>query len=157
MLALVATAATLWAIRNDSQLVAGDDCEPGAVAIKTAPIPDPEEIEVVVLNGTDRPGLGEQAASQLEDRGFVVTEIGDTDEEVEQSAVVRYGPDQYAAGIHTHAYFYGGRDGFDLEWEEPITIVLGDAFKEVRSTSDARQSFALGSGISTPEGTCAVE
>ncbi|MCH7232648.1 LytR C-terminal domain-containing protein [Glycomyces sp. L485] len=156
-LALVAAVATLWAIRNDSQLSSGSDCQPGAVEIKTAPIPDPPEIEIVVLNGTDRPGLADQAAVQLEDRGFVVVEVGDTDEEVGEAALVKYGPEQYAAGLHTHAYFYGGRDGFNLEWEGPITIVLGNAFKEARSTSDARQSFALGSGITLPEGTCAVE
>src|SRR5690606_24463584 len=47
-LALVAALVTLWAIRNDSQLHGGQDCPPGAVEIKTAPIPDPEEIEVVL-------------------------------------------------------------------------------------------------------------
>ncbi len=156
-LALVAALATLWAIRNDSQVSAGADCAPGAVEIKTAPIPDPEQIEVVVLNGTERTGLAEQAAGQLEDRGFKVIEVGDTDERIDEAALVKYGPEEYAGGLHTHAYFYGGRDGFDLEWEEPITIVLGDAFKEVRSTSDARQSFAQSGGITTPDGTCAVE
>lgn len=157
-LALLAGVITVWAIRNDSQLSAnGGDCEPGAVEIKTSPIPDPSEIDVVVLNGTDRTGLGDQAASQLEDRGFNVVEVGDTEETFDGSALVRFGPGQYAAGIHTHAYFYQGRDGFDLEWEEPITVVLGDAFKEVRSTSDARQSFAQSGGITAPEGTCTVE
>ncbi|WP_460495312.1 LytR C-terminal domain-containing protein [Glycomyces tarimensis] len=156
-LALLATVATLWAIRNDSQVAGGNDCEPGAVEIKTAPIPDPEEIQIVVLNGTDRPGLAEQAAVQLEDRGFEVIEVGDTDETFDGSALVRYGPEEYAAGLHTHAYFYQGRDGFDLEWDQPVTVVLGDAFREVRSTSDARQSFAQSGGISAPEGTCAVE
>lgn len=156
-LALVAALATLWAIRNDSQLSGGDDCEPGAVEIKTAPIPDPEEIEVVVLNGTDRADLADQAAAQLEDRGFKVVEVGDTDERYEGSALVKYGPDEYAAGLHTHAYFYEGEDAFGLEWDEPITVVLGDAFKEVRSTSDARQSFAQSGGISPPKGTCTVE
>ncbi|GAB3644626.1 hypothetical protein GCM10028833_01360 [Glycomyces tarimensis] len=156
-MALLATVATLWAIRNDSQVAGGNDCEPGAVEIKTAPIPDPEEIQIVVLNGTDRPGLAEQAAVQLEDRGFEVIEVGDTDETFDGSALVRYGPEEYAAGLHTHAYFYQGRDGFDLEWDQPVTVVLGDAFREVRSTSDARQSFAQSGGISAPEGTCAVE
>lgn len=156
-LALVAALVTLWAIRNDSQLPGGQDCPPGAVEIKTAPIPDPEEIEVVLLNGTDRTGLAEQAAGQLEDRGFKVIEVGDTDETFDGSALVKYGPEQYAAGLHTHAYFYQGREAFDLEWDQPITVVLGDAFKEVRSTSDARQSFAQSGGISTPDGTCPVE
>lgn len=157
-LALLATVVTLWAIRNDSQLGGdGSDCAPGAVEIQTAPIPDPEEIEVVVLNGTDRPGLADQAAGQLEDRGFTVIEVDDTDEEFDGSALVKYGPDSYAAGLHTHAYFYQGRDAFDLEWDEPITVVLGDSFVEVRSTSDARQSFAQSGGITAPDGTCTVE
>ena len=156
-LALIAGLITLWAIRNDSQLSANNDCEPGAVEIKTAPIPDPSEIEVVVLNGTDRTGLAEQAASQLEDRGFVVTEVGDTDQRVDQPAVVFFGPDQFASGVHAHAYFLGGRQEFSLDWDQSITIILGDDFQEVRSTSDARQSFAQSGGIEAPEGTCAVE
>lgn len=156
-LALVAALATLWAIKNDSQLSGGVQCEPGAIEIKTAPIPDPEEIEIVVLNGTDRTGLAEQAAAQLEDRGFAIIDVGDTDEEYDGSALVKYGPEQYAGGLHTHAYFYQGHEVFDLEWDEPITVVLGDAFKEVRSTSDARQSFAQSGGISPPDGTCPVE
>jgi hypothetical protein len=156
-LALVAGLITLWAIQNDSQLSASSDCEPDAVEIKTAPIPDPSEIEVVVLNGTDRTGLAEQAASQLEDRGFVVTEVGDTDQKVDDPAVVYFGPSQFTAGVHAHAYFLGGRQEFALDWDKPITIILGDDFQEVRSTSDARQSFAQSGGIEAPEGTCAVE
>ncbi|SDD35164.1 LytR C-terminal domain-containing protein [Glycomyces harbinensis] len=156
-LALVAGLITVWAIRNDSQLSASSDCEPGAVEIKTAPIPDPSEIEVVVLNGTDRTGLGEQAAAQLEDRGFIVTDVGDTDEKVDEPAVVFFGPAQFAAGVHVHAYFLGGRQEFSLDWDKPITIILGDEFAEVRSTSDARQSFAQSGSIEAPEGTCTVE
>lgn len=156
-LALVAGLVTVWAIRNDSQTSAGGDCPPGAVEIRTAPIPKPEEIELVVLNGTDRDGLADQAAAQLEDRGFVVTETGDADEDYDGTALVYFGPNQYAAGVHAHAYFYQGYQSFDLEWDQPITIVLGDDFAEVRSASDARQSFAQG-GIGTPpEGTCTVE
>lgn len=156
-LALVAGLITLWAIRNDSQLSASSDCEPGAVEIKTAPIPDPSEIEVVVLNGTDRAGLGDQAAAQLEERGFIIVEVGDTEEPYDGITMVQFGPDQYAAGIHAHAYFLGGRQEFSLDWDQPITITLGDDFQEVRSTSDARQSFAQSGGIEPPEGTCTVE
>ncbi|MDN3239806.1 LytR C-terminal domain-containing protein [Glycomyces tritici] len=157
-LALIAGLVTVWAIRNDSQTSASGDCPPGAVEIKTAPIPKPEEIELVVLNGTDRDGLAEQAAAQLEDRGFIVTETGDADEDYDGTALVYYGPDQYAAGVHAHAYFYQGHDMFDLDWgDKPITVVLGDDFAEVRSASDARQSFAQGGIGEAPEGTCTVE
>ncbi|HEX2145074.1 MAG TPA: LytR C-terminal domain-containing protein [Glycomyces sp.] len=148
---------TLWAIRNDSQLSSSDNCEPGAIEIKTAPIPDPSEIEVVVLNGTDQTGLADQAASQLEDRGFIVVDTGDADENYDGTAQVFFGPDQYAAGLHTYAYFYQGRQEFQLDWGEPITVVLGDDFAEVRSASDARQSFAQSGLGETPEGTCTVE
>ncbi|MDA1384955.1 MULTISPECIES: LytR C-terminal domain-containing protein [Glycomyces] len=148
---------TVWAIRNDSQTSTSDECPPGAVEIKTSPIPKPGDIELVVLNGTDQDGLAEQAASQLEDRGFVVTETGDADEPYDGTALVYFGPDQYAAGIHAHAYFYQGHEEFDLDWDKPITIVLGSEFREVRSASDARQSFAQGGIGEAPEGTCTVE
>lgn len=157
VLALVAGLATYWAIQNDSQVSASSSCEPGAIEIKTAPIPKPEEIEVVVLNGTDRSGLADQAAAQLEDRGFVVVETGDAEEAYDGTALVFFGPDQYAAGIHTHAYFYQGHQSFDLDWDKPITIILGDDFAEVRSASDARQSFAQGGIGQLPKGTCTVE
>lgn len=157
VLALVAGLITLWAIRNDSQLTGGADCEPGAVEIKTAPIPAPEEIEVVVLNGTDRDGLADQAAAQLEDRGFIVVETGDAEENYDGTALVHFGPDQFTAGVHTHAYFYQGHQQFELEWDKPITVVLGADFQEVRSASDARQSFAQGGVGELPDGTCAVE
>lgn len=156
-LALVAGLITLWAIRNDSQVSEGSDCAPGAVEVKTAPIPAPAEIEVVVLNGTDSDGLADQAAAQLEDRGFVVVETGDAEEPYDGTALVYFGPEQFAAGVHTHAYFYQGHQQFELKWDKPITIVLGDDFAEVRSASDARQSFAQGGVGKLPEGTCAVE
>lgn len=157
VLALVAGVFTYWAIRNDSQLSASSSCPPGAVEIKTAPIPDPTEIEVIVLNGTDRTGLAEQAANQLEDRGFVVLDTGDAEEPYDGTALVYFGPEQYAAGKHTYAYFYQGSDVFDIEWDQPITIVLGKQFQEVRSASDARQSFAQGGIGEAPEGTCTVD
>jgi hypothetical protein len=156
-LALVAGLVTFWAIQNDSQTSANGDCPPGAVVIKIDDIPKPEEIELVVLNGTDRDGLADQAALQLEDRGFVVTETGDADEPYDGTALVYFGPEQYAAGVHAHAYFYQGTQAFDIDWDKPITIVLGDDFQEVRSASDARQSFAQGGLGTPPEGTCTVE
>lgn len=52
----------------------------------------PADVEITVLNGTNVTGLAARARDALEERGFVVVEIGDAGRQDVQGTVVRHGP-----------------------------------------------------------------
>ncbi|QSB06389.1 LytR C-terminal domain-containing protein [Natronoglycomyces albus] len=157
-LALIAGVATAWAVRSDSQQdYSTDRCESGDIEISLA-IPDTEDISLIILNGTDQSGLADQAAQQLEERGFNVVDVGDSEERNETPAIIYSGPETFGAGLHAWAYFHGGRSEFSLDYDqEAVTIILGSRFQQVKTESDARLTFATRDRITAPEGTCSIE
>ncbi|WP_025273971.1 LytR C-terminal domain-containing protein [Haloglycomyces albus] len=152
---------SVWvAVESDTQADGQrSQCDDDAILIETDPekVPATTEIEVVVLNATDRAGLAETVKDQLEDRGFSVLETDDSDAEVPDSAQVTFGAEQYLAGVHTKAYFYRGEMDFQADWDKPITIVVGDAFDQVKRTDEALRTFGQASSIQEPEGTCSID
>lgn len=74
---------------------------PGTVA--------PESVTVSVLNGSGTEHQAADAADELEDRGFVVGEVGDADAPAERTEV-RHAPDQRAAAALLARYLAGGAD-----------------------------------------------
>ncbi|MFD2861146.1 LytR C-terminal domain-containing protein [Salininema proteolyticum] len=152
--------ATWIAISKDTQ---GDGasgaCGGDLIPIETDPekIPPLEDIEIVVLNGTDRDGLAETARNQLEERGFTVVESDDTEARVDKSAEVTYGPDQYLAGLHVKSYFYRGAENFQADWDKPVTVTVGEGFDQVLRTDEALRTWSHASSIDPPKGTCSVD
>lgn len=155
-LALIAAVATAWAVRSDSQQdYTAERCGDNDIPIDMT-IPETEDIDLIVLNGTDRSGLADQAALQLEERGFNVVEVGDSEESMESTATVYSGPASFGEGLHSWAYFHAGRSEFSLDYEnDAVTIILGSDFQQVKTESDARLTFSQRDQITPPDGTCA--
>ncbi len=104
-------------------------------ATPDAPSPDlrPADIRVTVLNGTTTAGLAARAEAALEERGFVVAEIGDARRQDIQGTVVRHGPGDEAEARFVAEQFASA----DLELVDGdigIVVVLGA--EEVDRDSD---------------------
>jgi LCP family protein required for cell wall assembly len=84
----------------------------------------PEDVELVVLNGSGVEGLAGQTADELESRGFVVRDVGNADPT--NTTVVRYPEGQEAQARTVAAQVPGG--GVDVEQDDGVnvvTLVLG--------------------------------
>jgi LCP family protein required for cell wall assembly len=84
----------------------------------------PEDVELVVLNGSGVEGLAGQTADELESRGFVVRDVGNADPT--NTTVVRYPAGQEAQARTVAAQVPGG--GVDVEQDDSVnvvTLVLG--------------------------------
>lgn len=86
----------------------------------------PEDVELVVLNGTGVSGLAATTAEELRARGFTVNDIGDAP--ATETTVVRHPPGQEAQAQTVAAQAPGGDvaveadDGVDV-----VTLVLGSS------------------------------
>ncbi len=86
----------------------------------------PEDVNLVVLNGTGVTGLAGTTAEELRGRGFTVDDVGDAS--TTQTTVVRYPPGQEAQARTVAAQAPGG----DVELQEDqgvdvVTLVLGSS------------------------------
>lgn len=93
----------------------------------------PGDIEVTVLNGTGVAGLAARAKGALEERGFVVTEIGDAERQDLPGTVVRYGPGDEAEARLVADQFRSA-DLEQVDGDVGIVVVLGR--EEVGSGED---------------------
>jgi LCP family protein required for cell wall assembly len=87
----------------------------------------PEDVELVVLNGTSTSGLAAATAEELRGRGYTVAEIGDAP--ATDTTVVRYPPGQEAQARTVAAQ---AASSGDIELEEDggvdvVTLVLGSS------------------------------
>lgn len=106
-------------IRSGGDLPDGPNATPNGGPVEVVPA----DVEVTVLNGTTVTGLAARAGEALEERGFVVVEIGDADRQDVQGTVVRYGPEDEAAARLVAEQFASA----DLEQagDAGVVVVLG--------------------------------
>jgi hypothetical protein len=101
LLVLALAALGVWwnVLREDAERreVAAAACSSAAAAI---PSLDPAEVTVRVLNASNLSGRARQVADALQNRGFVISEVGNhgTNREVTGVGEVRYGPRGRDAG-----------------------------------------------------------
>lgn len=160
-LAVIAIATSWFAIAGDSQTAAGrEKCPPGAIPVDIS-LPEPEDVQVTVLNATKNDGLADTASSQLKDYGFDVIETGDSDkdeDDMEASVEIYYGPKTVAAGHLLRSYFAEEAHFFKLDYEEDyVKVILGSGFQQLYTESDARNALSDLGWPEAPEGTCALE
>jgi predicted dinucleotide-binding enzyme len=92
-----------------------------------------------VANGTDRSGLAVETAEAFAARGFVVTDVGNTDRPVKAgSAEVRYRKADVASAVVVASYVPGAKL-VKVERVEDATVAiwLGPDFTRVVSSDDA--------------------
>lgn len=94
----------------------------------------PADIQVTVLNGAGVSGLAARAKDALEERGFVVTEIGNAERQDVPGTVVRYGPGDEARARLVADQFRSA-DLEQVDGNIGIVVVLGR--EEVGSAEDS--------------------
>lgn len=93
---------------------------------------------VQVLNATDRTGLAGQVADELEARGFVIAEIGNSSAEVPEAAVVAFPAGAEPAALVTAAQLSGAVLRSDPA-APVVQVLLGDGWTDLTSLEVAAQ------------------
>ena len=93
---------------------------------------------VQVLNATDRTGLAGAVADELEARGFVVAEVGNSAADVPEAAVVAFPPGAEPAALVTAAQLSGAVLRSDPA-APVVQVLIGDAWTDLNSLEVAAQ------------------
>ncbi|MER7456937.1 LytR C-terminal domain-containing protein [Micromonospora sp. NPDC126480] len=115
-----------------------------------------EEVKINVLNGTDQPGLANKVADDFRNRKFQVKKTGNQKDQIDDIAVLRYGPKGVGSAHLLRAYFL---DNAETEYDpkredDTVDVVLGGAFQQLATTTEVNQSLGdLGSPVAPP-GSC---
>jgi hypothetical protein len=122
-----------------------DEAAACATAREAPPSLDPTTLSVRVLNGTDRAGLAQQVAGEMQRRGFTVAEIGndDTDREVTGPGEIRHGPRGEDAAAYVALLLPGAGLYPDTRATAQVDLVLGPEFE-------------FPAGLATPEQVAAA-
>ncbi|MGN9776638.1 LytR C-terminal domain-containing protein [Micromonospora sp. H33] len=115
-----------------------------------------EDVKINVLNGTDQPGLASKVADDFRNRKFQIKKTGDEKKQIDDIAVLRYGPKGVGSAHLLRAYFL---DNAEAEYDpkradDTVDVVLGSAFQQLATTTEVNQSLGdLGSPVAPP-GSC---
>jgi hypothetical protein len=140
--------------------VLGDDAErrateAAACSSAAAAIPelDPATVSVRVLNASDLSGRAGQVAAALENRGFVIAEVGNdgTDREVTGQGEIRYGRPGRDAARFLSLQQPGAVLYEDTRATEVVDLVIGPEWQQLASPSDVAEALAA---EPTAEATC---
>lgn len=124
-----------WSLpSSDSQ--ADDTAQACPDATPTAALPN--QVTVVVLNSTARPGLAGDVARELQSRGFTVRDIGNDDTgEVPEAAQVRHGPEGLLSARTVAAHVTGAVLVDDGRGGAVVDLSLGAGFAELTAPDAA--------------------
>ncbi|WP_433533432.1 LytR C-terminal domain-containing protein [Micromonospora sp. CA-263727] len=159
MLAVVALVFVIVAMVRDTQSNAGpgegcpDDWPRADVTLREA-----KEVKIEVLNGTDRPGLAASVGDDFRNRNFQVEKESTAKKQIDDVAVLRYGPKGVGAAHLLRAYFLNAADH---EYDPKITtdvvkVTLGNSFQQLATTTEVNQSLGdLGAPVAPP-GSCPI-
>ena len=102
-------------------------------------LPVPSDVTLAVANGTDRSGLAVETADTFAARGFVVTDVGNTDRPVKSgTAEVRYRKADVASAVLVASYVPGATLVKVNRIEDAeVAIWLGPDFDDVISAENA--------------------
>jgi len=137
--------------------------EPGVIAEKTfgaapseltCPEPDavplpPEEVTVEVLNGTTRTGLAGEVSGELGERGYEISDIGNTGKASGPATIV-HGPEGYLAAESVRVQLSGAELRMDQREGTGVDLLLGTGFDGLQEESAAAD--ALEQPVEVPEG-----
>lgn len=134
-----------------ARAASGEDAG-GSTAGATAPavLPEPEAITVNVYNATRLPGLARDTAEALEERGFVIGEVDNAPEELQDGVdgtglllATEEGRESGALAV-LGAHLAGTETGLATGREGPeIDLVLGNEFEELADAEAAGERLAL--------------
>ncbi len=86
------------------------------------------EVQVTVLNATDRTGLAGQTAEALAARGFAIASVGNATSAVPGAARISFGPAGVGAAYTLAAHLEGARLVLDERTDASVDLALGTGF-----------------------------
>ncbi|MER7332313.1 MULTISPECIES: LytR C-terminal domain-containing protein [unclassified Micromonospora] len=157
LLAVLALVFVVVAMVRDTQSDAGlaGGC-PEGWPMADVTLREPKDVKINVLNGTDRIGLAASIADDFRNRKFQVKKTGDEKKQIDDVALLRYGPKGVGSAHLLRAYFLGS-----AEWEydakrtdDVVDVVLGGDFQQLATTTEVNQSLGDLGAPRAPEGSC---
>jgi hypothetical protein len=114
-----------------------------ASAEAAPPSLDPTTVQVRVFNATDKAGLAQTVAAQLQQRGFTVTEIANdpTDREVTGVGELRYGVAGRDVARFVRLLLPEAGDYGDTRSDARVDLVIGPDFTELASPEQVAASL----------------
>ncbi len=142
-----------WKVLSDEGARAEADEAACATAAEAPPSLDPGTVSVRVFNATDRAGLANEVAAQLQQRGFVVDEIANdsSDREVTGTGEVRHGPRGSEAARFLALFLPGAGSFQDTRADARVDLVVGPDFTELTPPDQVASTL---SPIASAEAAC---
>ncbi len=142
-----------WKVLSDESTRAAADEAACATAAEAPPSLDPGTVAVRVFNATDRAGLAQEVAAQLQQRGFVVEEIDNdrSGREVTGTGEVRHGPRGSDAARYVALYLPGAGSYEDTRADARVDLVVGPDFAALASPEEVAATL---SPIASAEAAC---
>lgn len=160
VLAVAAIVFVVVAVVRDSQAgqQVAENCPAGWVRADIR-LPEPKEVKIKVLNGTNRDGLGIQVTEEFRNRKFVTEKPDDNAKAVNGIAVLRYGPKAVGSAHLLRAYFLDEAEtAYDAKRDsEVVDVAIGPQFQQLATTTEVNQSLAALGQPQLPEESCPAE
>ena len=152
----LAAAGVWWNVMRQHEAQSADKAEACATAREAPPSLDPTTLSVRVLNATDRGGLAQQVAGELQRRGFTVAEIAndDTDREVTGPGEIRHGPRGNDVAAYVALLLPGAGDYPDTRATAQVDLVIGPEFEWPTSLATPEQVAAALSTATSAAAAC---
>ena len=153
MVVLLAAAAVAWFLRRDdspaSQSQTLRSCPTPSVTASPAPLPAPNQVRFVLLNGTARNGLAQQVGQALTARGFVVLREDNAPAALAGPSVVSYGPGAVPAATLLTRHVLGARAvSVPHARAGAVQVVLGSDFRRLATPAEVTAAAAASAGQS---------
>ncbi|WP_203994309.1 LytR C-terminal domain-containing protein [Micromonospora lutea] len=157
VLAVVALVFVVMALVKDTQGSAGlgegcpDDWPRADVTLR-----DHKDVKINVYNATERRGLAANVGDDFRNRDFQVQKEANQKKQIDDVAVLRYGPKGVGSAHLLRAYFLGDAElEYDPKREDDIVdVVLGSNFQQLATITEVNQSLGdLGAPVAPP-GSC---
>ena len=133
VLAMAALGVWWYVLRQETQEVE-QQAEACASASESAPPTtlDPAAVNLRVFNATDTAGLAQTVATALQERGFVIDEVGE----------LRHGPRGTDAADYVRLYVPGSGDYLDTRATAQVDVVVGPEFTTLASADEVAAALA---------------
>ncbi|MFV2111330.1 LytR C-terminal domain-containing protein [Micromonospora sp. LOL_025] len=155
LLAVLALVFVVVALVRDTQSSAGlaGGC-PEGWPMADVTLRESKDVKINVYNATDEPGRANTVADDFRNRKFQVKKVGNEKKQIDDIAVLRYGPKGVGSAHLLRAYFLD-----NAEWDydpkrtdDVVDVVLGSSFQQLATTTEVNQSLGdLGAPVAPAE------
>ncbi|MEU1398679.1 LytR C-terminal domain-containing protein [Micromonospora zamorensis] len=157
LLGVLALAFVVTAIIRDTQGKAGtaEGC-PEGWPLADVTLHEPKDVKINVFNATEEGGRAGTVANDFRNRKFQVKKVGNDPKEIDDVAVLRYGPKGVGSAHLLQAYFLNNAEpDYDPKrTDDVVDVVLGYGFQQLATTTEVNQSLGDIGAPRAPKGSC---